>query len=214
MIYEYPDSTREQMHELNQRVKRGRLTLVLIASAFIVPVLIAAWMQRVAFEEGVWGGTQHGTLIEPPLALRDFHLPAWQGQDVTLAELKGKWTMLYMAPDIDQGPAECAAECRQAVYYMRQIRLALGKDMKRVQRILLVTPGSGWLEEIAKEYEGMRIVFDAGAEDSLLQQFEPVQPGIYIVDPLGNAMMIYALQTDPRDILKDLKKLLRNSKVG
>jgi hypothetical protein len=203
-----------QAHELNQKVKRGRLTLVLIASVFVAPLLVAAWMQRVAMEEGVWGGTQHGTLIKPPLALRDFRLPTWQGSVFTLAELKGKWTMLYMAPNIDQAPAECAAECRQAVYYMRQIRLAVGKDMNRVQRVLLVMPESGWVEEIGKEHEGMHILIDAGAADSLLQQLSPVQPGIHLIDPLGNAMMIYAPQTDPRDILKDLRKLLRNSKVG
>jgi hypothetical protein len=194
-----------------QGKKRGRLTLVLIASAFIVPVLIAAWMQRLAMEEGVWGGTQHGTLIEPPLALRDFRLPTSQDQVFTLAELKGKWTMLYIAAT----PSECAGECLQAVYHMRQIRLALGKDMKRVQRMLLLTTeAAGWLEEIEKEYEGMHIAFDSGAADSLLQQLQPVQPGIYLFDPLGNAMMIYVPATDPRDILKDMKKLLRNSKVG
>src|SRR5262245_44933529 len=121
-----------------EQKKRGRLTLVLIALVFIVPLLIAAWMQRVAFEEGVWGGTQHGVLIEPPLALRDFVLLTYQASVFTLAELEGKWTMLYMAGS----PAECAAECRQAVYYMRQIRLALGKDMNRVQRVLLVAPES------------------------------------------------------------------------
>jgi cytochrome oxidase Cu insertion factor (SCO1/SenC/PrrC family) len=200
--------------ETAERRKRGRLTLVLIASVFIVPLLVAAWMQRVAMETGVWGGTQHGTLIEPPLPLRDFRLPTWQGSAFTLAELKGKWAMLYMVP----APAECAAECRQAVYHMRQIRLALGKDMNRVQRVLLVMPESGWLEEITKEYEGMHILIDAGAVDSLRQQLEPQsaqnERGIYLLDPLGNAMMIYTPAADPRDILKDLKKLLRNSKVG
>jgi hypothetical protein len=197
--------------DTEQGKKRGRLILVLIALVFVVPLLIAAWMQRVAMDEGVWGGTQHGLLIEPPLALRDFLLPTYQGSVFTLAEFKGKWTMLYIAAT----PTECAAECRQAVYHMRQIRLALGKDMNRVQRVLLVTPESiAWLDEIAKEYEGMHIVLDVGAMDSLLQQLEPVRPGIYLLDPLANAMMIYTLGTDPRDILKDLKKLLRNSKVG
>ena len=59
-----------------------------------------------------------------------------------------------------------------------------------MQRVLLVTSESGWLEEIAKEYEGMHILIDAGATDSLLQQLQPVRPGIYFIDPLGNAIAI------------------------
>jgi cytochrome oxidase Cu insertion factor (SCO1/SenC/PrrC family) len=192
-----------------QRKKRGRMTLVFIALAFIVPVLVAAWMQRVALREGVWDSTNHGTLIEPPLALRDFLLPTYTGSVFTLAELKGKWTMLYVAPS----PVECDAACKQAVYHMRQIRLALNKDMPRIQRVLLAAPESVWMEEIAAEYEGMHIVFDIGGSNSLWQQLEPL-PGIYLIDPLGNVMMVFAPATDPRDILKDIKKLLRISKVG
>jgi cytochrome oxidase Cu insertion factor (SCO1/SenC/PrrC family) len=196
-----------------QGKKRGRLTLVLIALVFIVPLLVAAWMQKHAFETGVWGGTQHGTLIQPPLAVQDFLLPTYQGQVFTLEELKGKWTMLYMVT----APAECAVECRQAVYQMRQIRLAVGRDLPRVQRVLLAGPDSlGSLAEIAKEYEDMYIAIDVGA--SLRQQLEPRsgqnRPGIYLFDPLGNVMMVYKPETDPRDILKDLKKLLRNSRIG
>jgi cytochrome oxidase Cu insertion factor (SCO1/SenC/PrrC family) len=207
----------ENMDE-GQRKKHGRLTLVLIALVFIVPLLVAAWMQKHAFETGVWGGTQHGTLIQPPLPIKDFLLPAYQqGQVFTLEELKGKWTMLYMVPTIDPAPPQCAAECRQAVYHMRQIRLAVGKDMNRVQRVLLATPDSlGSLEEIAKEYADMYIAIDVGA--SLRQQLQPrsgqIRPGIYLFDPLGNAMMVYKPDTDPRDILKDLKKLLKNSRIG
>jgi cytochrome oxidase Cu insertion factor (SCO1/SenC/PrrC family) len=200
----------EKLNE-RQKIKRGRITLALIALAFIVPVLIAAWMQRVALQEGVWHSTHHGTLLQPPLALKDFLLPTYAGSVFTLADLKGKWTMLYIAPP----SAECEAACKQALYHMRQIRLALGREMPRVQRVLLTTPESVvWLEDIAAEYEGMHIVLDVGALDSPLQQLEPVQPGIYLFDPLGNAMMVYAPDTDPRDILKDIKKLLRISKVG
>lgn len=189
--------------------KRGRMTLAFIALAFIVPVLIAAWMQRAALQEGVWDSTNHGTLIQPPLALRDFLLPTYEGPVFTLGNLKEKWTMLYVAPS----PVECDAACKQTVYHMRQIRLALGREMPRVQRVLLVAPESVWLEEIAEEYEGMHIVFDIGGTNSLWQQLEPL-PGIYLIDPLGNVMMAFAPETDPRDIFKDIKKLLRISKVG
>jgi hypothetical protein len=44
---------------------------------------------------------------------------------------------------------------------------------------------------------------------------DPVNAGrSYIVDPLGNLMMSYPPDADPRGILKDLKRLLRLSHIG
>jgi hypothetical protein len=37
---------------------------------------------------------------------------------------------------------------------------------------------------------------------------------VYLVDPLGNLMMSYALDARPKGMLEDLKKLLRLSHVG
>ena len=37
---------------------------------------------------------------------------------------------------------------------------------------------------------------------------------LYIIDPLGNLMMSYEPDVNPRDIYKDLKKLLRGSRIG
>ena len=42
----------------------------------------------------------------------------------------------------------------------------------------------------------------AGPDDALL------------VDPLGNVMMLIPASLDPSDLLKDLKKLMKLSKVG
>lgn len=196
------------------RTRRGRLILALIALSFVIPLLVAAWMQRVALREGVWGGTNHGALIQPPLALGNFLLPSYQGSVFTLDDLKGGWTLLYAAPSA----AECDAQCGQMLYYMRQVRLALGRDMSRVQRVLVAPFDAVWLDEAAREYEGTHIVFDIGGPTSLREQLAtpsaPMRPGIYLIDPLGNAMMVFAPETDPRDILKDLKKLLKISKVG
>jgi hypothetical protein len=56
---------------------------------------------------------------------------------------------------------------------------------------------------------------------ALLQIFarnegEPVQQAgrIYIVDPLGNLMMSYEPQAGARDLLADMKKLLKLSHSG
>ncbi|MEC7251173.1 MAG: hypothetical protein VXW10_08035, partial [Pseudomonadota bacterium] len=38
--------------------------------------------------------------------------------------------------------------------------------------------------------------------------------GIYIIDPLGNLVFYYATETPPKDILQDLKRLLKVSQIG
>jgi hypothetical protein len=37
---------------------------------------------------------------------------------------------------------------------------------------------------------------------------------IYIVDPLGNLMMSYARDAEPKGLLTDMKKLLKLSHIG
>ena len=41
-----------------------------------------------------------------------------------------------------------------------------------------------------------------------------VQPGFFIADPLGNIILSYQGDIDPKKILSDIKKLLRASKIG
>ena len=40
------------------------------------------------------------------------------------------------------------------------------------------------------------------------------QPGFLIADPLGNIILSYQGEIDPKKILSDIKKLLRASKIG
>ena len=65
------------------------------------------------------------------------------------------------------------------------------------------------------------INIDAIDSDVLLDKFRlkndsnPLKAErIYISDPLGNLMMSYPPDINPKGILKDLKKLLRASRIG
>ena len=40
------------------------------------------------------------------------------------------------------------------------------------------------------------------------------QPGFFLADPLGNIILSYQGDIDPKKILSDIKKLLRASKIG
>ena len=43
---------------------------------------------------------------------------------------------------------------------------------------------------------------------------QTVEAGVYIVDPNGNLVLYYDMARNPKDILQDLKKMLRVSQIG
>ena len=189
---------------------RQRLLLLFIIACFAVP-LGAAWLLV-----GHWrpdGSAQHGELLDParPVDLR--FAPA--GDDRPSTALKGHWTLAYL------GSAEaCDARCRTALYDIRQVRLALGKDMDRVRTLVLLDgrPQTALRQWLAAEHPATTVGVAAAAQrNALLAAF--VQPGqlgdwLYLLDPLGNLLMRYPVDTEPRGLLKDLQRLLKWSKIG
>ena len=115
----------------------------------------------------------------------------------------------------------CDATCEQQLYLTRQIRLAMNKDMQRVQRVLVVdappqTPLASQLESAHQDL--IVAVRDAGAAP-LLQRFRGngFSTGgaqYFLVDPLGNLMMFYDLEVPAKGMLRDLQKLLKISQIG
>ena len=58
---------------------------------------------------------------------------------------------------------------------------------------------------------------NAGLDDQLkpiVQLLQAAPDDAFLVDPLGNVMMLIPGTLDPSDLLKDLKKLMKLSKVG
>jgi cytochrome oxidase Cu insertion factor (SCO1/SenC/PrrC family) len=132
--------------------------------------------------------------------------------------LRGKWTLLYI------GDADCDAVCTDNLYKMRQIRTAQNENMRRVQQLYLILDSS--------VPEALQIMLDADYKDTAValvsneqaQQFASefrldgtgMQDAerVYFIDPLGNLMMYYQPDANPGGMLKDLKKLLKYSKIG
>jgi len=196
----------------------SRQALVLLGLLFMMPAFVA-WVMHSSGEEG-WrpeGTTNRGILVHPA---RPLIFPA----DMMIADasandyLQGKWTLLYI------GDGNCDKVCNNNLYKMRQVNIAQNENMKRVQRLYLVRGEelSGTLGALLeKEYSKMEV---APFTDTQAQQLTPdfVVEGVsmegaervYIIDPLGNLMMYYPADADPGGMLKDLKKLLKYSKIG
>lgn len=124
-----------------------------------------------------------------------------------------RWTMLY----VDAG--ECAEKCREALYRSRQVWLSLGRKLERVQRLYVFQGDAPDPEWVASEQEGLIVATaDSPGARQLLAAFPQTDPpdagNIYLVDPLGNLMMRFPLEDDPKGMLEDLKRLLRLSRIG
>ena len=180
------------------QVHRGRSALVGLAALFFLPLAGAFWL----YYAGGWrpaGSTNNGELIMPARPL-----PAAE-------TLRGKWTLVYV------GDGACAADCRQALWTMRQTRLLLAEDMDRVQRVFLAETGCCDRPFLEREHAGLRTVTpDDPAAKAWLGEF-PRTPGrqfLYIVDPLGNLMMRFDVAQNPKGLKSDLEKLLKLSHIG
>lgn len=194
----------------NRLWRKDRLVLALIVALFILPLMLA-WVLA-----GQWrpaGAAHHGELLTPARPVSYFQALEPGGSELDRAYLQEKWTLVYMS-----AAAGCDESCRQALYKIRQIRLALGREMGRVQRLWLTAemPDATLAAWRRQEHADVAVgVADAHTRGFFAQAFSDTANGyIYLIDPLTNLVMRYPAQGDPQGMLKDLKRLLKLSKIG
>jgi hypothetical protein len=188
---------------------RGRRQLLIVAAVFLLPVIGAFAL----YYGKLWrpaGSASKGELIEPAHPLAVVGLRHADGSPADGRVFQGKWTLLYI------GDGACDADCRTALVFGRQTRLALNNEMSRVQRVFLATGHCCANEYFQAEHPGL-LAFDASAPEAqaLLAQFPADRArALFIVDPLGNLMMRHDASHTTKDLLNDLQKLLRLSHIG
>lgn len=209
--------TPSTMNEDIQRQRTGRRQLILLAALFFVPLAVAFWLY---YGPGDWrpvGGTNKGDLIDPAMPLPDVALTRPDGTPAAADVLRGRWTIAYV------GAGDCDERCREALYLSRQSRIALNKDMDRVQRVFLATGQCCDEARLKSEHPDLAVVRlgdDAGSRSLLaaFPRYDGVAPEaagrLYVIDPLGNLVLSYSPQAPDKALLTDVKKLLRLSHIG
>lgn len=188
--------------------KRSNLQAWGLFLLFFGPLAVAVYL----YYDTDWrpGGTSnHGELIVPAVPLPEVALPMLGGGLTKPDFLRHHWSLVYL------GRQGCGEGCRDALYNGRQMRLALGRLMDRVERVYLYVgkpPDAGF---IAAEHPDLLVADAAGpAAAALLEALSGQPEGYWLVDPLGNAMMRYPAAQPPRGMLEDIKRLLRLSRIG
>ena len=94
---------------------------------------------------------------------------------------------------------------------MAQLHLALNKEQRRVQRVLIVADGDPQdLAPVQQRFADLLIV-NRPSTPAWNDAFAGQASGLYVVDPLANVMMRYAGPVEMRGVLKDLERLLKYS---
>jgi cytochrome oxidase Cu insertion factor (SCO1/SenC/PrrC family) len=206
-----------EVQSVNRKQRnRSRMTIVGMFILFLVPVVAAIVLHSVDNGIGTSYTTNRGVLIRPVQPLPMFSLDTVDGKTLTLDELKGFWSLVY----IDS--ASCNQQCEKNLYKIRQSRLATGGEKERVRRLMILIDGqpSTKLQALLKEHPGMDVSsVDQQALNILIKPFNKdgkaaTAQRIYIVDPFGNLMMQYAAEVEPKDVVKDLERLLKYSQTG
>lgn len=186
------------------------LLLLLVCAS---PV-IASYLTYYVFKPS--GNTSnYGTLIEPQRPMPALQLADERGTALSADSLKGKWLL------IAAGGAACDEACARRLFTIRQIRAGQGKERERIVPVWLVTDKNAIDPRLSaaynEPYAGVRFLrADAGAVREWLpaEGGQPAQASLYLVDPLGNLMMRFPVDPDPKKMHSDLNRLLKYSRIG
>lgn len=193
---------------------KSRLVVPTLVLIFTAPMIVSFWLLNFTdFGRGT-ADASHGELIVPPVSVENFSLHSLSA-DSRKGNLHGKWSLVI----VHNGG--CDRSCIDKLYKIRQIRLASGKYAERIQRVMLT---DGDIADLAKGdlpefFPGQ---WALGSEALVLQKIfselsgndSELRDSIFLIDPLGNLMMRYEGGTEPSGIIKDLRRLLRYSRIG
>lgn len=196
----------------DRRQWRGRLALIFLVLVFALPLAAATWLYH---SPEVWkptAFTNHGQLMNPPRRLNPVALVDVTGQPFGSEQLRRQWTLLHV------GNGRCDHACAKVLVDTRQLRLALGHNLERVQRVYLSTDAStlSQLVPLLDEHPRLHLVTGEGEALAAVTAAlgKDAQGHVYLLDPLGNLVLRYGPEVSASDMLKDVRRLLRNSRIG
>ncbi len=192
----------------NPRAKRSNL-LPMVAMTLIIGVPFVASV--VFYFNPEWlpeTMSNRGTLINPPVDTRTWIFNDIDGKPLDASAMANSWVLLLVAD------AVCSSRCEERVYELRQVRRATGVERARVERLMVFveTPTETTQSVLDEHYPRLPLtVLDRRHPLYSLPGGDLVAGSVVIIDPMGQAMMRYGPAHSAKDILKDLKHLLKIS---
>lgn len=176
---------------------RSRLVLLLVATLFLLPFLVA-----VALRFGGWeppNTRNFGTLLQPPVPVGELVGRRDEGGRWEWINTEHEWTLLVRVPD------DCAEPCAATLEMLPNVRTALGRHAGRLHPFVLADAGLSATREMP--FPLMRLEGPLPAPLSRVPDGSRVEA--WLVDPHGFVVLHYPPGFDPADLRRDLSRLLR-----
>ena len=196
--------------------KGNRITIVGFFAIFTLPIL-AAWA---AYFSGWFEGvntTNNGEWVKPIISFSESN-PVYSDGATYVTKPGEKWKLIIPAKVSDCQNEETDINCLVNLFLMSQTHTSLGKNIDRVEKVLfngLNEYSDEQLKALQERFTDLKIV---NSSESAVRELPANY--IYIADPLGNIMLRYSVVNSReemplkgKDILKDLKKLLKLSRL-
>lgn len=182
------------------RKRKNRRLFIGVFFCFVIPLLSA----KIILDLGWYnpGVTNKGILLQPPI----------EASEADNQAMPDTWRIAYRVP------SDCDQRCVNSLYVINQTDLALGRESSRVSPVAIQAQAD--IRNLPELSANSRMHYIVLPE--LHQQLAELPEGsMVIIDPLGFVMMRYDGSPDRqetiqrgRDMLDDLKKLLKMSRVG
>jgi len=197
--------------------KRNKFYGLLIVAAIVLPMLLA----YLVFKTGIGfpvGTTNKGALIVPPQPIQNLaltnnndilNLLYSSNNNVDQPATRKRWRILIPVTQ------NCDQLCRGYLTLTRQVHIRLAEKAYRVERILLLLDTFSEAEKasLTKEHPETLLIESTpqNLQEWLAQVKLPSKPNhhFYLVDQEGFTMMRYDEAHSGRDLLDDIKKLLK-----
>lgn len=173
---------------------------------FTVPLFTASWLYH--FREAIsFKIIPHGQLLTPPILAESLGL-------LPIKEAKGKWQLVFFCQ------ANHRKECAVQYDLLKRIHLSLGKDQNRVHLSspTLDLPVNFIANLKYKHNHNLHHNMTSNLTAEITEETfkDPLEKhSLLLIDPHGFVMMHYSLPMQkPKELLEDIRRLLRFSHVG
>ncbi|MGB1882570.1 MAG: hypothetical protein ACPHUF_01585 [Gammaproteobacteria bacterium] len=182
---------------------RSKLTLLLVVAVFVMPIAVAWWYATLGADRIGGEMLNHGELLSPPIDTRDNSALSILS---SLSLGPGEWAMIYLAREA------CDPACQAALEKLLTIHTVLGHHGERVRLAATVSEDSAAQTSRRLEYFN-----EGGLRKALYDGLQPAQSNtahILFLDWRGQIPIRFDGDAAPAGITKDLKRLLRGSKIN
>ncbi len=213
-----------------EKIRNNRLVLLTILGIPLTMMLAATWLWYFVIEGdldlvGALGTANSGELVQPPRPIDEYAMREDTGALFKYGDFDPKWTFV-----IPGASDSCDEYCENTLYVTRQIHIAIGKEFSRIRRVYLseyaVSATALAVERLSddrpappdfkalleSEHRGLKALTLAdGGYAALFPEHASDRSTWYLVDPAGWIMMSYNSEHHYKDVISDLKFLLKNS---